>query len=95
MKTTNENYIIIVSDFKEGYAVAKKEINQKLLYGFVNEELSEVIPFIYDDASSFKNGKAYVEKGDEFFFIDKYNNIIEKDKPKRLSLINNCKGENR
>ncbi len=86
MKTTNENYIIIVSDFKEGYAVAKKEINQKLLYGFVDEELSEVIPFIYDDASSFKNGKAYVEIDDEFFFIDKYNNIIENDKPKRLNL---------
>lgn len=86
MKTTNENYIIIVSDFKEGYAVAKKEINQKLLYGFVDEELSEVIPFIYDDASSFNNGKAYVEKDDEFFFIDKYNNIIENDKPKRLNL---------
>lgn len=86
MKTTNENYIIIVSDFKEGYAVAKKEINQKLLYGYVNEELGEVIPFIYDDASSFKDGKAYVEKDDEFFFIDKYNNIIEKDKPKRLNL---------
>lgn len=86
MKTTNENYIIIVSDFKEGYAVAKKEINQKLLYGFVDEELSEVIPFIYDDAFSFKNGKAYVEKDDEFFFIDKYNNIIENDKPKRLNL---------
>lgn len=86
MKTTNENYIIIVSNFKEGYAVAKKEINQKLLYGFVDEELSEVIPFIYDDASSFKNGKAYVEIDDEFFFIDKYNNIIENDKPKRLNL---------
>ena len=86
MKTTNENYIIIVSDFKEGYAVAKKEINQKLLYGFVDEELSEVIPFIYDDASSFKNGKAYVEIDDEFFFIDKYNNIIENDKPERLNL---------
>lgn len=86
MKTTNENYIIIVSDFKEGYAVAKKEINQKLLYGFVDEELSQVIPFIYDDASSFKNGKAYVEIDDEFFFIDKYNNIIENDKPKRLNL---------
>ena len=86
MKTTNENYIIIVSDFKEGYAVAKKEINQKLLYGFVDEELSEVIPFIYDDASSFKNGKAYVEIDEEFVFIDKYNNIIENDKPKRLNL---------
>ena len=54
--------------------------------GTTNEELSEAIPFIYDDASSFKNGKAYVEKDDEFFFIDKYNNIIEKDKPKRLNL---------
>ena len=32
MKTTNENYIIIVSDFKEGYALAKKEINQKMKY---------------------------------------------------------------
>jgi len=85
--------ITIVSTFKEGYAIARKEINQKFLYGYVNEELNEVIPFIYDMAFSFMNGRAYVKKDDDFFFIDKYGNVAENERPKGLSLINNCKGE--
>lgn len=88
-----EDKITIVSTFKEGYAIAKKEINQKFLYGYVNEELKEVIPFIYDMAFSFMNGRAYVKKDDDFFFIDKYGNVAENERPKGLSLINNCKGE--
>ena len=73
-----KNKITIVSTFKEGYAIARKEINQKFLYGYVNEEL---------------NGRAYVKKDDDFFFIDKYGNVAENERPKGLSLINNCKGE--
>ena len=57
-----KNKITIVSTFKEGYAIARKEINQKFLYGYVNEELNEVIPFIYDMAFPFMNGRAYVKK---------------------------------
>lgn len=88
-----EDKITIVSTFKEGYAIARKEINQKFLYGYVNEELNEVIPFIYDMAFHFMNGRAYVKKDDDFFFIDKYGNVAENERPKGLSLINNCKGE--
>ena len=88
-----EDKITIVSTFKEGYAIARKEINQKFLYGYVNEELNEVIPFIYDMAFHFMNGRAYVKKDDDFFFIDKYGNVAENEIPKGLSLINNCKGE--
>ena len=88
-----EDKITIVSTFKEGYAIARKEINQKFLYGYVNEELNEVIPFIYDMAFHVMNGRAYVKKDDDFFFIDKYGNVAENERPKGLSLINNCKGE--
>lgn len=88
-----EDKITIVSTFKEGYAIAKKEINQKFLYGYVNEELKEVIPFIYDIVFPFINGKVYVKKDDDFFFIDKYGNVAENERPKGLNLINNCKGE--
>lgn len=84
--------ITIVSTFKEGYAIAKKKINQKFLYGYVNEELKEVIPFIYDIVFPFINGKAYVKKDENYFFIDKYGNVVENERPKGLSLINNCKG---
>lgn len=90
-----EEKITIVSTFKEGYAIAKKEINQKFLYGYVNEELKEVIPFIYDIVFAFINGKAYVKKDENYFFIDKYGNVVENERPKGLNLINNCKGENR
>ncbi len=87
-----EDKITIVSTFKEGYAIARKEINQKFLYGYVNEELKEVIPFIYDIIFPFINGKAYVKKDENYFFIDKYGNVVENERPKGLSLINNYKG---
>lgn len=87
-----EDKITIVSTFKEGYVIAKKEINQKFLYGYVNEELKEVIPFIYDIVFPFINGKAYVKKDENYFFIDKYGNVVENERPKGLNLINNCKG---
>lgn len=90
-----EEKITIVSTFKEGYAIAKKEINQKFLYGYVNEELKEVIPFIYNIVFPFINGKAYVKKDENYFFIDKYGNVVENERPRGLNLINNCKGENR
>ncbi len=88
-----EDKITIVSTFKEGYAIARKEINQKFLYGYVNEELKEVIPFIYDIVFPFINGEAYVKKDENYFFIDKYGNVVENERPKGLNLINNCKGE--
>ena len=88
-----EDKITIVSTFKEGYAIEKKEINQKFLYGYVNEKLKEVIPFIYDIVFPFINGEAYVKKDENYFFIDKYGNVVENERPKGLNLINNCKGE--
>lgn len=88
-----EDKITIVSTFKESYAITKKEINQKFLYGYVNEKLKEVIPFIYDIVFPFINGEAYVKKDENYFFIDKYGNVVENERPKGLNLINNCKGE--
>lgn len=44
--------------------------------GFINEYGKEVIPLMYDDATNFYNGYAYVRKCDYHYLIDKDGNII-------------------
>lgn len=44
--------------------------------GFVNEYGREVIPLMYDDATNFYNGYAYVRKCDYHYLIDKDGNIV-------------------
>lgn len=42
--------------------------NQKM--GFINDKGIEVIPLIFDEATSFENGKAKVTRGNRTFYID-------------------------
>lgn len=44
--------------------------------GFVNEYGREVIPLMYDDATNFYNGYAYVRKCDYHYLIDKDGKIV-------------------
>lgn len=44
--------------------------------GFINEYGKEVIPLMYDDATNFYNGYAYVRKCDYHYLIDKDGNIV-------------------
>ena len=44
--------------------------------GYINKQGEIVIPLIYDDASSFINGRAYVERDDMSFYIDKKGEVI-------------------
>lgn len=73
-KSFKVNYDII-DNFSEGMALfglyIGKRKNNVIKYGFIDKTGSEIVPPIYDDASSFHEGMAYVKKGDFFGFIDK------------------------
>ncbi len=57
-----------ISDFSENMAVVGM---QGYGYGYVDTDISVVIPMQYDAAERFVNGKAKVRKGDEWFFVDR------------------------
>ena len=48
-------------------------------FGFINKEGYEVIKPEYDDARSFKEGRAAVKKANKWFFINKYNEKVSSD----------------
>ncbi|AZB32121.1 WG repeat-containing protein (plasmid) [Chryseobacterium balustinum] len=57
--------------FHDGLIAAKKDG----LYGYLDYDGKEVIPFIYEMASEFTYyGYAYVKKSDDVFLIDRYGN---------------------
>jgi len=51
----------------------------KVKYGYVDSNGKEVIPFIYDIASGFKNGEAFVRQGNKDFYIDKKGKFLRND----------------
>ena len=57
----------------EGYIPARKDGK----WGFITLEDKIAIPFEYDHANEFKDGKARVWLGDECFYIDKDGNRLE------------------
>ena len=59
--------------FHEDVAAAK----QGALWGYINRQNEVLIPFQFDRPGIFKNGKAYVWKGKNKFWIDKNGNCIE------------------
>lgn len=62
--TLDDDYVIVEKNGKVGYCVLK------------NDEMEEKVPFEYDQAWPFYNGKAIVQKNDEFLLIDEDNNIL-------------------
>ena len=54
--------------FSEGYACVYSPHQNK--YGFINLQGEIAIPFIFDDAKSFSNGKAIVADGEMYSYID-------------------------
>lgn len=64
--------------FSEGLAAVKKDGK----FGYMDQEGRIRIPFLYETATAFENGKAYVKKqkagkGFEMLYIDKEGKIIE------------------
>ena len=62
-----------MTEDSEGYIPARKDGK----WGFITLEDKIAIPFEYDHANEFKDGKARVWLGDECFYIDKDGNRLE------------------
>lgn len=63
-----------IDNFQEGFA--RVAIDGRG-YGFVDKEMSLIIPLKYDEAENFRNGRAKVRLGDRWIFIDKTGQELE------------------
>jgi len=59
------------TDFKDGLVAVANEVNDKLVYGFINAKGDVKIQMIYEEAYSFENGLALVKLNGKYGFIDK------------------------
>lgn len=66
---------VIAESFSESLASVMSLDECK--FGFINNKGETVIPFKFDDAGSFKNGRALVKLNGENFWIDKEGNRVE------------------
>jgi hypothetical protein len=62
--------------FQEGLCRVSMVKDKRGYYGFVNKQGRLVIPCIYENSSDFHYGYAKVQKGDNFFIIDKEGNYV-------------------
>jgi hypothetical protein len=69
-----DKYYEWIGECSEGLFLAQKGGK----CGFLDKAGREVIPFVYEDATSFVEGCAYVSVGNEDFFIDGMNNRLLK-----------------
>lgn len=76
----NGETVLSLSGYSEGYAfcdgyavVRSKETNQ---YGYIDKTGKEVIPCVYDNASGFQDGLAYVLTGEKWGVIDKQSQTV-------------------
>ena len=56
--------------FSEGFMLAKKEADGKMVWGFINAEGKETISFIYEDARRFSEGFAPVKQNGKWTYIN-------------------------
>lgn len=57
--------------FKEGMAVVPKLVDEKVMYGFINDQGEQVIPFQFENAKTFVGAYACAKKGNKWGGIDK------------------------
>jgi hypothetical protein len=74
------NYSYFASHFQENLLIVIKTVDDKTLYGFVDENWNEVIPCKYDNVKFFADGKSKVTLNDKTFYINK-TGICVKDCP--------------
>lgn len=74
-------------DFSEGLACVGKGID-KPKYGYINTRGKLVIDYVYDEATSFKNGYAIVRKGNMITAIDKEQHILQSFTADKIKGIN-------
>lgn len=68
-----------VKNFNEGMALLMKyrtDAKDSYIYGFIDSNGKQVLPYIFDDAMEFSEGLAYVHKQDTFAFINKKGEVI-------------------
>jgi hypothetical protein len=74
--TFDENWIEKyeeIGPFFEGLAAARKYGK----WGFVNNNGEEIIPFVYDAATSFYEGKVLVIKNEKYYYINKKGKCVK------------------
>lgn len=59
-----------ISEFSEGLSRVAKKINGEFKFGYINKNSELIIPFIFDQASSFENGKAKVRKDGKWGLVN-------------------------
>lgn len=72
--TVNPEYKRIISSSRDGSVFGA--CNQQMRCGFIGADGSQIIPFDYDDVTSFIGGKAFVRQGQYYGIIDTAGNYI-------------------
>ena len=60
-----------LASFQEGLACAGTFTTYSRKFGFIDHSGTLVIPYEYDTPANFVNGKAYISKGGQWFYIDR------------------------
>lgn len=76
--TLKDGSKFLARTFSEELIPVGKEVDEDLICGYMNTKGEEVIPFNYEFATGFHEGKAYVMKNEEVYSIDHKGTIIEK-----------------
>lgn len=77
MTITEENApIVILSEYKDGLALAKKVYARYELYGYVDKDKNVVIPFSFETAHAFKEGMAVVRKDGKYGYINTNGDLV-------------------
>jgi hypothetical protein len=69
----------LVYDFSDGMALSTRHnawSRSLEIFGYYDKLGREVVPHIYDDATDFKEGLAYVMNKDTSAYIDKFGNVV-------------------
>ena len=70
MTITEKNApVVILSEYENGLALAKKVYARYELYGYVDKDKNVVIPFSFERAHPFKEGMAVVRKDGKYGYI--------------------------
>lgn len=77
MTITEKNApVVILSEYENGLALAKKVYARYELYGYVDKDKNVVIPFSFERAHPFKEGMAVVRKDGKYGYINTNGDLV-------------------
>ena len=77
MTITEKNApVVILSEYENGLALAKKVYARYELYGYVDKDKNVVIPFSFERAHPFKEGMAVVRKDGKYGYINTSGDLV-------------------